>query len=109
MLKEQLFRHKRALHATENVGVSVMKGTNPAIMAQDGSGNHKRKAKWGQMWEVQEAMSSAVEQAVHRRSSVNRPGNRTHTTRVTQCQVGNENPDAHQANKAQQTRAGRSS
>ena len=52
-------------------------------------------------------MSSAVKQAVNRRSSVTRPASPTHTSSLAQLQVGNENPNAHHANKAQGIRAGR--
>ena len=46
-----------------NISGSNKKGTSPAIMEKNDNGNHKRKAKWDQMREVQEAMSCAVEQA----------------------------------------------
>ena len=83
-------------------------------MAKNDNSYHKRKAMWDQMRKVQEAMSSAVQEAVHQRSSGTRPANRADTTSVAQRQVAKEewkegeSPRAHHANKAQQTRAGNS-
>ena len=70
---------------TKNCEGINKKGTKPAILAKIDDSNHERKAKWDQLRKVQEAMSSAVKQAVHRSNSGTRPANRVYTTRVAQC------------------------
>ena len=73
---QKLHRHKQVFHATENLCVSVMNGTCPTIMAKNGSGNHKRKVKGGQMREVQEARRTAQLKKQYIKESV-LPGQQT--------------------------------